>query len=99
MPTYLVNFDAIEKYRYSVDTYEPHAGVYWVTGDRIILEVPSVSGHGAYMGVTWRCELSKLELVEFMRQRSGGDVEAKVLIGAFEEAYLSKYTRVEARFD
>jgi len=93
MPTYLVDFATLERFSKKVNDYE-FRGVYWEEPERFVVEVPTVSTSGAFMGVVWRCEIPKADVANLVVIHSGSDVSEADVIKYFETAFLGVYTRV-----
>lgn len=95
MSTYLVTLDDILKYSRTIDGKE-RRGVYWETYDHYIVEYPMMNSQGAYSGVTYRTEIEKPVLIEFMMERNPNmsNPDAVRMLKLFERNFLTNFIKV-----
>lgn len=100
MPTYLINLDQMFKFTKIVNE-EGHRGVYWDAYDRFIVESPAVTTRGESMGFTWRTEIMKADLAEYIQMKSPAisSESAGEIIRIFERIFLSVFTKVYGEYN
>lgn len=99
MSTYLLTFEDFEKRARFIDSYK-HQAVYWLSGDKIILECPMRNGEGAYAGITWRCELDSATMAEIMYSKNIlRDLSLDDAKSIFLQILLADYLKVLGKLD
>jgi hypothetical protein len=99
MSTYLVSFEQMLKFT-KIMNEDAHRGVYWDAYDKFVIECPAVTGKGESQGFTWRTEIMKSDLAEFVLQRYSAMNPSDVgeIIRIFERTFLSVFTKVYGEY-